>query len=300
MGRQKKPRKNYRKGTGRKRRLAFLRRLVIGLYFIAGVAALMATSVLFVFVYDVITQCDYFSAKIVKIEGMQRLSRNQIIDAARVRQGMNILDVNLAMVRKRLLAQPWIADAEIRREIPAGLYIKIREHTPLAIIDLGHKFLLNENGQIFKEWTDTDPANLPLVSGLAPSDIHIHARAAARQSMNDSNLSQLSQPQNHPFEAVMQVLRLGKQNRSVLSNRSIRQIQVDREIGLTLVAFKQMKTIVLGYDNYPHKFNMLNNILSHERRRRSFPDFDRIDLNNVNRIVVNPVTKVPPGDHKEV
>jgi cell division protein FtsQ len=300
VGRQKKPRKNYRKGTGRKRRLAFLRRLVIGLYFIAGVAALMATSVLFVFVYDVITQCDYFSAKIVKIEGMQRLSRNQIIDAARVRQGMNILDVNLAMVRKRLLAQPWIADAEIRREIPAGLYIKIREHTPLAIIDLGHKFLLNENGQIFKEWTDTDPANLPLVSGLAPSDIHIHARAAARQSMNDSNLSQLSQPQNHPFEAVMQVLRLGKQNRSVLSNRSIRQIQVDREIGLTLVAFKQMKTIVLGYDNYPHKFNMLNNILSHERRRRSFPDFDRIDLNNVNRIVVNPVTKVPPGDHKEV
>jgi hypothetical protein len=75
---------------------------------------------------------------------------------------------------------------------------------------------------------------------------------------------------------------------------------VDREIGITLVAFRQIKTIVLGYDNYPHKLNMLNNILSHERRRRSFPDFDRIDLNNVNRIVVNPVGKVPPGDHKEV
>jgi cell division protein FtsQ len=199
-----------------------------------------------------------------------------------------------------LLAQPWIANAEIRREIPAGLYIKVQEHAPLAIIDLGRKFLLNENGQIFKEWTDTDPANLPLVSGLAPTDIRIHGKIDAQQSVSRKGLSQLGEPQNDPFEAVMQVLRLGKQNRSVLSNRNIRQIQVDREIGITLVAFKQMKTILLGYDNYPLKFNMLKNILSYGKHRRSFPEFDRIDLNNVNRIVVNPVSKIPIGDHKEV
>ena len=35
-------------------------------------------------------------------------------------------------------------------------------------------------------------------------------------------------------------------------------------------------------------------------RREAFPEFDRIDLNNVNRIVVNPVSKIPSGDHKEV
>jgi cell division protein FtsQ len=199
-----------------------------------------------------------------------------------------------------LLAQPWIADAEIRREIPAALHIKVREHSPLAIIDLGRKFLLNENGRVFKEWTDKDPVNLPLVSGLAPGDIRIHGKTAARQSVRDGNPSQLEQPQNDPFEAVMQVLRIAKQTRGILSNRNIRQIQVDREIGITLVAFKQMKTIVLGYDNYPLKFNMLKNILSYGKHRRSFPEFDRIDLNNVNRIVVNPVSKIPIGDHKEV
>jgi cell division protein FtsQ len=290
---QKKPRRNYRKGTKRARQFAFLRRLAAGFYVIAGVAALLLTSVLFVFVYDVITQCDYFKAKSLKIEGVQRLSQNQIIEAARVKKGMNVLDVNLAMVRKRLLAQPWIADAEIRREIPAGLYIKVKEHSPLAIIDLGRKFLLNENGRVFKEWTDTDPANLPLVSGLALSDIRIHGKTAAHPS-------QLDHPQKDPFEAVMQVLRLGRQTRSILSNRNIRQIKVDREIGITLVAFKQMKTIELGYYNYPLKFNMLKNILSYGKHRRSFPEFDRIDLNNVNRIVVNPVSKIPTGNHKEV
>ena len=300
MGQRRKPRKNYRKGTKRKRQFVFLRRLAAAFYVVAGVAALLITSVLFIFTYDVITQCDYFKAKSLKIEGVQRLSQNQIIEAARVKKGMNVLAVNLTAVRKRLLAKPWIADAEIRREIPAGLYIKVKEHSPLAIIDLGRKFLLNENGRVFKEWTDKDPANLPIVSGLAPSDIRIHGKTDAQLSMTGGNPSQLEHPHNDPFEAVMQVLRLGKQNRGILSNRNIRQIRVDREIGITLVAFKTMKTIVLGYDNYPHKFNMLKDILSYGKHRRRFPDFDRIDLNNVNRIVVNPVNKIPTGDHKEV
>jgi cell division protein FtsQ len=300
VGQRRKPRKNYRKGTKKKRQFAFLRPLAIGFYVVAGVAALLVTSVLFIFAYDVITQCDYFKAKSLKIEGVQRLSQNQIIEAARVKKGMNVLAVNLAAVRKRLLAQPWIADAEIRREIPAGLHIKVKEHTPLAIIDLGRKFLLNENGRVFKEWTDTDPANLPLVYGLALNDIRIHGKTAAQPSVKGGNPSQLEHPQNDPFEAVMQVLKLGKKNRSILTNRNIRQIQVDREIGITIVALKQMKTIVLGYHNYPLKFNMLKDILSYGKRRLSFPEFDRIDLNNVNRIVVNPVSKIPTGDHKEV
>jgi cell division protein FtsQ len=300
---REKTRKNYRKGTKKKRQFAFLHRLAVGFYVIAGVAGLIATSFLFILVHDVITQCDYFKAKSLKIEGVQRLSRNQIIEAARVKKGMNVLAVNLAMVRKRLLAHPWIAEAEVRREIPAGLSIRVQEHSPLAIIDLGRRYLINDKGQIFKEWSDTDPANLPLVSGLELTDIRMHAKTvvtASRRPAKGRNPSQMERPNNRPFEAVMQVLMLGKQPRSILSNRNIKQIRVDREIGITLEVFKQMKTIVLGYHNYPLKFNMLKNILASGRQKRSFPDFNRIDLNNVNRIVVNPVSKIPPGDHKEV
>jgi cell division protein FtsQ len=207
------------------------------------------------------------------------------------------------MVRKQLLAHPWIAEAEVRRVIPAGLYVRVHEHSPLAIIDLGRKYLINENGQIFKEWTDTDPADLPLVSGLEPADIPVDGKnilADSRQSMTDRKPSQWSFLHNNPFEAVVQVLMLGRQTRSILSNSNIRQIQVDREIGITIEAFEQMKTIVLGYGNYALKFNMLKNILAYGRQRGSFPDFNRIDLNNVNRIVVNPVGKIPSGDRKEV
>ncbi|MDX1709178.1 MAG: FtsQ-type POTRA domain-containing protein, partial [Desulfobacterales bacterium] len=168
MGR--KPRKNYRKGAKRKQRLAFVRRLAAVFYALSGAAALLATSCLFVLVHDVITQCDYFKAQRLKIEGGQRLSTKQIIAAAELKKGVNILAVNLAMTRKRLLAHPWIAEAEVRREIPAGLSIRVREHRPLAIVKLDRKYLINQHGQLFKQWTASDPVNLPQISGLKRSD----------------------------------------------------------------------------------------------------------------------------------
>jgi cell division protein FtsQ len=174
----KKPRKNYRKGAKPKQRFAFLRRFLVVFNVIAGIAALLATSFLFILVYDVITQCDYFSAQDLKVAGMQRLTAKQIVQQARVSKGVNVLAVNLAMVRKRLKAHPWIAEAEVRREIPSGLYIRIKEHVPLAIVDLDRKYLINEHGQVIKEWTASDPDTLPLVRGLELADFKAQGKTS--------------------------------------------------------------------------------------------------------------------------
>jgi cell division protein FtsQ len=277
---------------------------MIGFNVVAGLAALIATSCLFILIHDVITQCDYFKAKGLKIEGMQRLTTKQIIRQARVREGMNVMAVNLTTVRKRLIAHPWIAAAEVRREIPSGLNIRIKEHSPLAIVNLDRKYIINEQGQIFKEWAVSDPDTLPQINGMQLADFSVQGKATdavPRRSTGQSKGSQNYHLKARPFEAVMQVLILGKQTRSILPNRKIKKIRVDREIGITLEAFKHIKTIVLGYHNYPLKYAMLKNILKYRKQKQNFPDFDRIDLNNVNRIVVNPVRlKTPGGDQKEV
>ena len=277
---------------------------MIGFYGIAGLTLLIAASCLFILIHDVITQCDYFKAEGLKIEGMQRLTPKQIIRQARVRKGMNVLAVNLTAVRKRLIAHPWIAAAEVRREIPSGLNIRIKEHSPLAIVNLDRKYIINEQGQIFKEWAASDPDTLPLINGMQLADFSVPGKATdsvAQRSSGQSKGSQNNHLNARPFEAVMQVLILGKQTHSILPNRKIKQIRVDREIGITLEAFKHIKTIVLGYHNYPLKYAMLKNILKYRKQKQNFPDFDRIDLNNVNRIVVNPVRlKSPGGNQKEV
>ena len=62
-------------------------------------------------------------------------------------------------------------------------------------------------------------------------------------------------------------------------------------MGLTLHAFNQTKVIKLGYDNYPGKYRRLETVLLHLNQRPDIAGYDSIDMNNLNRITINSVTK---------
>jgi cell division protein FtsQ len=283
---RKKPNKNYRKGQKSKRWLRLLGRIMLGFKIMAAVVALAAVTGFFILIHEIVTQCDYFAAEKVTIEGTQRLTHEQVARQARVRIGDNILSVNLSLTRKRLLAHPWIAEAEVSREIPSRLIIRIKEQTALAVVDFGQKFLINHQGRIFKAWNPAEQHDLPVISGLDLSDLKVYGR------LESSHPAQASLD-SAPFKAVMQVLELGKKQGSILPNHLIRQISVDRQIGLTIFAFDGLKAISLGYSDYIGKYHMLAKLFSYLGGQRSIFDFDRIDLNNLQRIVVNPINMEP-------
>ena len=92
---------------------------------------------------------------------------------------------------------------------------------------------------------------------------------------------------SNPFDAVLDVLRLGQRAESVIPNKMIRQIMVDREIGITIYAFNKIKEIKLGYENYTDKYDLLKKVLLYIKNLNNFQDPVSIDLNNFNRVVVN-------------
>jgi len=277
-------RSNYYKNSAAKKRNRIIKRLVFCIKTAGVVAALLLVSFLFIFSYDFLTQCDYFKAEKLVVTGTSRLSEKQVLEQAQIKKGINIISVNLSMARKRLLAHSWITEAEVSRDLPSGINIGIKEHKPLAVLDLGRKFLINTSGEIFKEMAVSDPDQLPIISGLEFSDINTRDK-----------------PRSMPFNAVMNVLELGQKSNSVLPCKLIKKIQVDREMGLTIYAFDRIKAIKIGYNDYPNKYDRLKNILVHLKKRRGFSHLESIDLNNLNRIVVHP-TKMesPAGSHKEV
>ncbi|MBT8364707.1 MAG: FtsQ-type POTRA domain-containing protein, partial [Deltaproteobacteria bacterium] len=282
MFNRNKPRKNYRKSRRAKRQYKFWGRFMLLFKMMAAVAAVVVVTGFFVLLHDILTQCNFFAIAKVTIEGTRLLTPAQVARQARVRMGDNILSVNLSLVRKRLLAHPWIAEAEVTREIPARLIIRIKEHSAMAVVDFGQKFLINLQGRIFKAWDPADKVNLPVISGLDVSDLRVYGQSETPEK-SDRQLN------SAPFKAVMQALQLGRQQGSILPNRLVRQINVDRQIGLTVYAFDRVKAIYLGYGDYTSKYHMLANILSYLKRQRSIMDFDRIDLNNLKRVVVNPI-----------
>jgi len=277
-------RKNYYKNSALKKS-ALRKRRWIGIAQAVGfLLALTVMSLGFVLCHDFLTQYDYFNARELVVSGGSRLSVDEIIRQANIQRGINILSLNLTKTRKRLLAHPWIEEADVSRKLPNEIHIQIKEQQAMAILDLGRKFIINADGVIFKEWGPVDPNSLPVITGLQFSDIN---SPGTRRTPT--------------FEAVMTVLTLGRQGDSVLPNKIVRRIRVDREIGLTVHAFGENKQIKLGYDNYAGKYENLKNILFHLRARSVFPDFSTIDLNDLNRVVVHPVRTPLSGlDQKEV
>jgi cell division protein FtsQ len=265
------PRQNISRRAVAVRRQALLRRGVFGLKLCAGAAFVVLVSFFFIFVHDVFVQSDYFKAKGIQVEGGQRLTAREIMRQAGVREGINVLSVNLSAARRQLLAHPWIAEAEVQRDIPSGLRIRIREHAPAAVVDLGRRFLLNDQGELFKEWETSDAVDLPVVSGFKVSDARAVDRPGAARLLPLSALAPALPPEparSRPLDAVM---------------------QVDRELGITVVAFDPGKSIRLGYDDYPAKYHLLADLLTFFKAQPGAVDFDRIDLTDVHRVIVNPV-----------
>jgi cell division protein FtsQ len=281
-------RRNFYKNSITKQQANNMAYYKTGLKISAGIAALLLVSFIFIFGYDFLTQCDYFKAKSFSVTGTDKLTEEQVLRQARLDKGVNILSVNLSEVRKKLIAHLWIAEAEVSRELPSKIHIKIKEQKALAVIDLERKFLINTDGKIFKEVSVTDPDNLPIVRGLEFSDINV-----------------LEETRSLPFDAVMQVLKLGQNPNSLLPNTLIKRIHVDREIGLTIhapaFASGMISTIKIGYHDYLGKYAGLKNVLTYIKKRNEFLRLVSIDLNNIDRIVVLPVSnESPANDQKEV
>lgn len=224
-----------------------------------------------IFGYDVFTQCDYFNSRRIVIEGAHRLDREEVLKQGGIQPGVNILAVNLRLLRKRLLAHPWVAEAQVQRQLPDTLTLRIREHRPVAVVDLGRRFLINRDGQIFKTLESSDPAHLPVITGLGFGDFNPEGIAPTR-----------------PFNAVMTVLQLGSKSNSVLPNVKIRRIQVDRDCGLTLFALDRRKEIKLGFGDYVDKYTRLAKILEYLEKNAHAFEFSWIDIHNINRVVVSP------------
>jgi cell division protein FtsQ len=270
--RNKKVRKNQRKEKPEVLRANRIRGAIRFFKIIFCIVSVPAMSVLFILGHDLMTQCSYFECERIIIEGTERLSEKQVKEQADIKDNMNILSLNLFIARNKLLGHPWIEQASVGREFPNTLFIRITEHKPLAVLDLGDKFILNTNGLIFKKLEPDDSEILPIISGLSYSDI--------RTTRDTGSIR---------FVSVMEVFRLGEVSDSVIPNHLIQRIDVDRQIGLSLYTKDQEKIIKLGFENYSEKYGQLKKVIFQLKDQDTFNDYQFIDLINPDRIVVYPV-----------
>lgn len=104
----------------------------------------------------------------VEVRGNDRLATGEVLALVAGLRGRNILSIELDHWHRRLLSSPWVADAELRRILPATVEIDLRERRPMGIARLTNSlYLVDPTGAIVDEYgphyADLD---LPIIDGL--------------------------------------------------------------------------------------------------------------------------------------
>lgn len=248
-----------------------------------GFSGFCLMGVFFIFSYDAITQCDYFRVADISVHGEKRLSEETVLEMAELVEGVNILSVNLSMIRKRLVAAPWIHSAAVRRELPSRLSVSVKEHEPLAVLDVGRLFLINTAGEIFKEAEPMDMTGLPVISG-----------------MNYVDWKRSDGAETKVFKAVMIFLDLLEKKPSLFSNRAVREIRVDPEMGLCVRMSDPVVRVELGFDAYERKLQRIRRLLAHVEANDRLPAVKALDAHNPERIIATPADRDRDEANKEV
>jgi len=241
----------------------------------AGLGILLL-SLLLVFAHDALTQARTFSVKHVVIEGNKRLSDDSIQSIGRVAPGVNIFAVNLRHVQQRLRHNGWVARAQVSRELPDRIVIRIQEFEPAGILDMGKKYFVSPHGSVFKQVEALDSQGLPRIAGLSLTDLpsQDHAPSAV-------------------FTDMLDMLALTRKNRSLDLIGPIDRIHVDRDIGITVAGSGWIRKVRFGRGQYAYKYRRLENLLPYLHAQRRIAQVDVISLENENHIVVVPKWKEP-------
>ena len=106
----------------------------------------------------------YFSVRKVVVEGCSAVSRDEVLELAGIREGMNIFAVNLDKTRRLLECSPMIKVAEVKRELPSAIYVRIEEREPVALVVSGGKlWLVDGEGKILLEDNGKVPGLIAIV-----------------------------------------------------------------------------------------------------------------------------------------
>lgn len=236
------------------------------------VAAIAGAVALFRVIERHVRTSPAFATREIEVTGAGRLDRDEVADIAGLAIGTNVFEIAPEEARRRLLAEPWIADAEVRRRLPGRWSITIREREAAAILALGADaaidgsdgpWLVSDEGAVFKRVTDGDPADLPVITGI--------------------DRTRFTSDRGFRTRVLLAVVALQSDWRAagLWRREPIAEIHVESDDGLTLRIGDDATEVRLGHGPYRAKLDRLRRVLDELQRRDARPAY--VHLDNVRR-----------------
>ncbi|MGA1824170.1 MAG: cell division protein FtsQ/DivIB [bacterium] len=131
--------------------------------------------------YRSLMASDCLKIKQIELIGNRRFSKQQILDLADLKCGMNILRIDKKKIRERLTI-PWIETCEIKRYFPYVVKICIKEREAMAIYHNKESYLIDCHGYLLNKIEPDKNLNLPRIEFSGDSESKIGAVCPFAQS----------------------------------------------------------------------------------------------------------------------
>lgn len=142
---------------------------------------------------DLVAGSTLLQVQRIRVHGNVKLSAGEVQEHMRGIKGANILTINLARYRARLLESPWVAEVALRRVLPSTIDVYVSERRPFGLCRIGNQlYLIDRDGTVMGEFgPQYAEFDLPIVDGLVRAPKHgaptvDEARAALAARVVDS------------------------------------------------------------------------------------------------------------------
>jgi cell division protein FtsQ len=115
---------------------------------------------------------DAFAIREIVVSGKHRLEDIDVRRAAGLQIGSNIFEISAEEAQNRLLLHPWVKEASVVRKLPNRVRIELVERKPVALVALDQLYLVSEEGAVFKRLGVDDPADMPVITGIASEQFY--------------------------------------------------------------------------------------------------------------------------------
>jgi cell division protein FtsQ len=166
-------------------------------YHMSGPIVLAATSL-----RDFVLENQYFSVREIQVRGADKVSGNEIVTIAGLRQGMSIWKVELSRIEKKIAKHPWVRRVLVRREFPSRIIIDVEERTPKAIVAVRKLYYVDSDGAVFKEVAPGENVKFPLLTGLRAEDVMAADPAVRRRIRDAMRLAELMAQRSHSLSEI--------------------------------------------------------------------------------------------------
>ena len=208
-----------------------------------------------------------FSVSEIVTTGAKHRTPDELASIAGIGKGQNVFTTDLDKARARLLADPWISEASLARQLPGTVFMRVVEREAGGIVATndgtaksgGETYLVTREGAIIKRVEPGDPTDLTIVTGI--------------------QLQQMVDDREGAQRTVRRALDLaGDFERSPLASRSpLEEVHVESNGEMTLVIGKNGLALHMGASPYRRKLEQAVRVVAELDRRGAKPDAIMLD-----------------------